>query len=353
MSHLFTPLTVRGVTMPNRVWVSPMCMYSADNGVVGQWHVVHLGAFAAGSAGLVFAEATAVLPEGRITVGCPGIWNDEQAEAWRPVVDFVHSLSTPIGIQLAHAGRKGSCLKPWDDHMFAAPQEGGWETVAPSGIAFGRYPTPHALSAAEVRGVIDGFVSAAKRSIAVGFDVIEIHAAHGYLLHQFLSPLSNHRADPYGGGLEGRSRFLREAVAAVRREWPERLPLLVRLSATDWAEGGWAIDEAVELCRQLATLGVDLVDVSSGGLIPNAVPPVGPGYQAAFAERIRREAGLKTGAVGLLTTPEQAEHVVRSGQADLVLLGRALLRDPYFALRAASRLGHEGPWPRQYLRAKP
>lgn len=352
MSHLFTPLTVRGVTMPNRVWVSPMCMYSADNGVVGQWNVVHLGSFAAGSAGLVFTEATAVLPEGRITVGCPGIWSDEQAEAWRPVVDFVHSLSTPIGIQLAHAGRKASCLKPWDDHMFAAPEEGGWETVAPSDIAFGRYPTPHALSAAEVRDVIDGFVSAAQRAIAVGFDVIEIHAAHGYLLHQFMSPLSNQRTDEYGGDFAARTRLMREVATEVRAAIPDTTPLFVRISATDWTEGGWDVEDSVRLAAELKALGVDLIDVSSGGNVPNAQIPVGPGYQVPLAATVRRDAGILTAAVGLITEPEQAEEILASGAADAVLLARAMLRNPHWAQFAAEALGEVIPWPVQLERAR-
>ena len=352
MSHLFTPLVIRGLTMQNRVWVSPMCMYSAPEGIVGQWNVVHLGSFAAGSAGLVLTEATAVLPEGRITVGCPGIWSDEQAQAWRPVVDFAHSLGTPIGIQLAHAGRKASCLRPWDDHMFAAPEEGGWQTVAPSTIPFGRFPAPRALTTEEVREVIDGFVSAAERAVSVGFDVIEIHAAHGYLLHQFMSPLCNDRTDEYGGDFAGRTKMMREVATKVRAAIPDTTPLFVRISATDWAEGGWSESDSVRLAEDLKALGVDLIDVSSGGMVPDAKIPVGPGYQVPLAEEIRQKSNILTAAVGLITEPQQAEDILAHGSADAVFLGRAMLRNPHWAQYAAETLGEVIPWPQQLERAR-
>jgi 2,4-dienoyl-CoA reductase-like NADH-dependent reductase (Old Yellow Enzyme family) len=299
------------------------------------------------------AEATAVEARGRISPVDLGLWEDGQIEPLARVVRFIEAQGAAAGVQLAHAGRKGSTRPPWEEGGALLPGQGGWEVVGPSPIPFSAgSPMPAPLDADGLRAVVQSFVQAATRARAAGFRVIEVHAAHGYLLHEFLSPLSNHRTDDHGGSLESRSRLLREVVEALRRVWPEELPLLVRVSATDWVPGGWDVDEAVELCRGLAELGVDLVDVSSGGSAPNAVVPAGPGYQTAFAERIRRESGIRTGAVGLITTPEQADHVIRTGQADLVLLGRELLRDPYFALRAARGLGGEGPWPRQYLRAR-
>lgn len=352
MSHLFTPLTIRGVTMPNRVWVSPMCMYSADNGIVGPWNLVHLGSFAAGSAGLVLTEATAVVPEGRITVGCPGIWSDAHAEAWRPVVEFAHSLNTPIGIQLAHAGRKGSCLKPWDDHIIATPEEGGWQNVAPSNVPYGQFPVPHALDLAEIRQVVDAFVVSARRAVKVGFDVVEIHAAHGYLLHQFYSPLSNNRTDEYGGNFAGRTRLLREVATAVRKAIPDTVPLFVRISATDWAEGGWTVEDSARIANELKEIGVDLIDVSSGGTLPDAKIPVGPGYQVPLAAQVRRDAGILTSAVGLITEPAQAEEIIAEGSADAVFLGRAMLRNPHWAQYAAETLGEVIAWPDQLGRAR-
>ena len=343
MTDLFAPLALRSVTLRNRMAVSPMCQYSAAEGRANDWHLVHLGARAAGGAGLVIAEATAVEARGRISPADLGLWEDAQIEPLARIVRFVEAQGAAAGIQLAHAGRKASTHAPWD----------GWEAVAPSPIPFAEgHPTPAALDEAGLRGVVAGFVAATRRAHAAGFRVVEVHAAHGYLLHQFLSPLANRRTDAYGGGFENRTRLVREVVAAVRGAWPEALPLLVRISATDWVEGGWDIDQSVELCRALRGLGVDLVDVSSGGQVPNARVPVGPGYQTAFAARIRREAAIATGAVGMIIAPEQADHVIRSEQADLVLLARELLRDPNFPLRAARALGREGPWPKQYLRAK-
>jgi 2,4-dienoyl-CoA reductase-like NADH-dependent reductase (Old Yellow Enzyme family) len=349
---LLAPLTVRGLTLRNRIAISPMCQYSAVEGRASDWHLVHLGSRAVGGAALVMAEATAVEARGRISPVDLGLWEDAQIEPLARVVRFVEAQGAAAGVQLAHAGRKGSTRAPWEGGGPIAPGQGGWEVVAPSPVPFAAgSPVPVALDADGLREVVESFARAAGRARAAGFRVIELHAAHGYLLHEFLSPLSNRRTDAYGGSLGNRSRLLREVIGAVRRVWPEELPLLVRISATDWAPEGWDVDQSVELCRGLAALGVDLVDVSSGGTSPAAAVPAGPGYQCAFAERIRREAGIRTGAVGLITSPEQADHVIRTGQADLVLLGRELLRDPYFALRAARALGGEGAWPRQYLRA--
>jgi 2,4-dienoyl-CoA reductase-like NADH-dependent reductase (Old Yellow Enzyme family) len=351
--HLFSPLPLRAVTLRNRIAVSPMCQYSAPEGRANDWHLVHYGARATGGAGLVLAEATAVEARGRISPLDLGLWEDGQVEPLARVVRFVEAQGAAAGVQLAHAGRKASVKAPWEGGGPVPPAEGGWTPVAPSALAFGDgSPVPTALDEAGLRAVVQAFAAAARRARAAGFRVLEVHAAHGYLLHQFLSPLSNTRTDGYGGSFENRTRIVREVVTAVRRVWPDELPLLVRISATDWVEGGWTVDESVELARGLAPLGVDLVDVSSGGLVPYAKVPAGPGYQTGFAERIRREARIQTGAVGTITSPEQADHVVRTGQADVVLLARELLRDPHFALRAARTLGQEGPWPRQYVRAK-
>ena len=351
--NLFAPFTIRSITLRNRIAVSPMCMYSASEGRANDWHLVHLGARAAGGAGLVVFEATAVEARGRISPADLGLWEDAQVEPLARVVRFVEGQGAVAALQLAHAGRKASTAAPWEGGGPLAPHAGGWTPVAPCALPFtDAHPSPTALDEAGIGAVVLGFAMAARRALAAGFRALEVHCAHGYLLHQFLSPLSNRRGDRFGGSFENRTRLAREVVQAVRREWPERLPLLVRLSATDWAAGGWDPDQSVELCRALRELGVDLVDVSSGGLVATAQPPVGPGYQTAFAERIRREAGIATGAVGMIVSPEQADHVVRSGQADLVLLARELLRDPHFPLRAAKALGHDGPWPRQYLRAR-
>jgi 2,4-dienoyl-CoA reductase-like NADH-dependent reductase (Old Yellow Enzyme family) len=351
---LFAPLKLRGVTLRNRIAMSPMCQYSSEEGRANDWHLVHYATRAIGGVGLVVVEATAVEARGRISPADLGLWEDGQVEPFTRVTKAVLDAGAIPCVQLAHAGRKGSVAPPHLGGAPLPPGAGGWQNVSASDLPFADgHPRPAALDAAGIADLVGSFVDAAHRALAAGFQAIELHAAHGYLLHQFLSPLSNRRSDGWGGTFAGRTRIVREVVTAVRSVWPERLPLLVRLSATDWADGGWAIEEAVELCRSLAPLGVDLFDVSSGGLVATATPPAGPGFQVGFAERIRREAQVKTGAVGLLTTPEQADHVVRSGQADLVLLGRELLRDPYFALRAAVRLGKDGPWPRQYLRARP
>ncbi len=351
---LFTPLTLRELELRNRIAVSPMCQYSAQDGFASDWHLVHLGSRAVGGAGLVAFEATAVEARGRISPRDLGIWKDAQVEGLARIVRFVKEQGAATCLQLAHAGRKASVGAPWQDG--GAPlgeSAGGWKVVGPSAVPFAAgHPLPDALDEAGLRAVTASFVEGTRRALGAGFDAVELHAAHGYLLHQFLSPLSNRRTDRYGGSFENRARFPREVIAAVREVWPERLPLLVRVSATDWAEGGWTPDETVELCRGLRGLGVDLVDVSSGGLVPNAKVPVGAGYQTPFAERVRREAGIATGAVGLITAAEQAEHILRTGQADLVFLARELLRDPYWPLHAAPRVHAQTPWPVQYERAQ-
>ena len=354
MSLLFSPLTLRGTTFRNRAWVSPMCQYSSTDGLPDDWQLVHLGARAVGGAGLVLTEAAAVSPEGRISPQDAGIWTDEQAERWERVTRFVRAQGAAVGVQLAHAGRKGSTYRPWDDASGTVPvEEGGWTTVAPSAVPFGRYAEPQALDDDGIARVVADHVAAARRSLAAGFDVVELHAAHGYLLHQFLSPLSNTRTDGYGGSFAGRTRLPLEVVDAVRGVWPDDRPLLVRISATDWAEGGWDLDQSVELARVLKEHGVDLVDVSSGGLAHTQRIEVAAGYQVPFAARVRREAGVPTGAVGLITEPRQAEQVLEDGQADVVLMARELLRDPQWPLRAAAELGDGAVWPAQYERARP
>ncbi|MDB6162612.1 MAG: flavin oxidoreductase / oxidase family protein [Xanthomonadaceae bacterium] len=349
---LFEPLTLGNVTLRNRIAVSPMCEYSAIDGVPNDWHMVHLGSRAVGGAGLVFTEATAVSPEGRISLGDTGLWNDTQQAAWARIARFVASQGAAPGIQLAHAGRKGSTQVPWDGGKALPAGQGGWTPVAPSALPFaGDYPMPAALDAAGIAKVVADFAAATVRARDAGFRVVEIHAAHGYLLHEFLSPLSNRRDDAYGGTLVNRARLLREVVAAVRNAWPAPAPLVVRVSATDWAQGGWDIDECVDLARWLKQDGVDLIDCSSGGTVPNAAIPVGPGYQVPFAARIRREAGIATGAVGMITEARQADDILVRGDADLILLARELLRDPYFPRRAAAELGVKIEAPVQYGRA--
>lgn len=351
--HLFSPLTLRDVTLRNRIAVSPMCQYSCTDGFATDWHLVHLGARAVGGAGLVLAEATAVLPEGRISPHDLGLWRDEHVEPLARVARFVRAQGAAPGLQLAHAGRKASAARPWDGGRPIAPADGGWPVVGPSALPWDDgWPAPAALDEAGIARVIEAFARAAERALAAGFEVLEVHAAHGYLLHAFLSPLTNRRDDRWGGDLAGRARLLEAVVDAVRARWPARLPLLVRISASDWAPGGLDGDAAVEVARRLAARGVDLVDCSSGGAVPTAKIPVGPGFQVPFAARVRAEAGVASGAVGLITEPAQADAIVRDGQADLVLLARELLRDPHWPLRAARELGHEGPWPAQYLRAR-
>ncbi|WP_026852215.1 NADH:flavin oxidoreductase/NADH oxidase [Geothrix fermentans] len=352
MTHLFQPLPLRGLTLPNRIAVSPMCQYQATDGLANDWHLVHLGGLAQGGAGLVITEATAVVPEGRISPDDLGLWNEAQAKALARIAHFIASQGAVPGIQLAHAGRKASNPAPWKGGGSIPLAAGGWTPVAPSALPFDEgWTVPTALDEPGILAVIEAFMDAARRAVAAGFRVIEVHAAHGYLLHQFLSPLSNHRADAYGGSFENRTRLVREVVGALRNILPEDLPLLVRISASDWMEGGWTPDESVALAKELGALGVDLVDCSSGGLVPRAQIPLGPGYQVPFAARIRAEAGLPTGAVGLITGAEQAEQILAQGSADLVLLGRELLRDPRWPLHAAQALGAEISWPASYLRA--
>jgi 2,4-dienoyl-CoA reductase-like NADH-dependent reductase (Old Yellow Enzyme family) len=351
--HLFAPLTLRGLTLRNRVAMSPMCQYSSTDGLANEWHLVHLGSRAVGGVGLVVAEASAVSPRGRITPRDLGIWDDRHVEPLARVVAFVKGQGAAAGIQLAHAGRKASTRVPWEGGSPLTPAEGAWPVVGPSPVPFDKgYPTPEELDDNGIRGVIDDFRAAAGRARAAGFDLVEIHAAHGYLLHSFLSPLSNRRTDRYGGPFENRARLLLEVVAAVRGVIPEGMPLLVRLSATDWVEGGWDPEQSVALGRELLPRGADLVDCSSGGAVPRARIPVRAGYQVAFAERLRREAGIRTAAVGLITEPEQAEAIIRSGQADLIMLGRVLLRKPYWPLHAGRVLGQEVAWPVPYGRAR-
>ncbi len=352
MIHLFDPLAIRDITFANRVFVSPMCQYSSTDGYVNDWHFVHLGSRAVGGAGLVLTEATAVLPEGRISPHDLGIWMDYHIEPLARIVRFIHEQGSVAGMQLAHAGRKASTYRPWAGHGTVPESDGGWNVVAPSALAFADYyPMPQALSIDGIKKIVSAFAAAARRACEAGFDVIEIHAAHGYLIHEFLSAHSNRRTDAYGGSFENRTRILRETVAAVRGAWPERAPLFVRISATDWIDGGWDIQQSVELARQLKELGADLIDCSSGGNVAHAKVPVGPGYQTQFAEQIRREANILTGAVGMITSPIQAEHIIVSGQADAVIIARELLRDPYWPLRAARELGQPISWPVQYLRA--
>ncbi|MFC0543306.1 NADH:flavin oxidoreductase/NADH oxidase [Kutzneria chonburiensis] len=352
MSTLLSPFTVRGMTARNRIWVSPMCQYSAVDGVPNDWHFMHLCQFAAGGAGLVMSEAAAVSPEGRISPRDAGIWNDEQVAAWRRIVDFIHGQGAKAAIQLGHAGRKASTQPPWLGRATVPAAEGGWQSVAPSAVAFGDYATPRELTEAEIQGVVAAFAAGARRALDAGVDAIEIHAAHGYLIHEFSSPLSNLRTDGYGGDFDGRVRFMLEVATAVRAEIGDEVPLFTRLSATDWADGGWTGDDTVRLARLLADHGVDLVDVSSGGLTPAQRIPLGPGYQVPFAQRVRAEAKVPTGAVGLITEPQQAEQIVATGAADVVFLARALLRDPHWPLNAARVLGGDIEWPVQYVRAR-
>jgi 2,4-dienoyl-CoA reductase-like NADH-dependent reductase (Old Yellow Enzyme family) len=355
MPDLFDSLPLRSITLPNRIAVSPMCQYSSRDGFATDWHLVHLGSRATGGAGLVFTEATAVTAEGRISPQDLGIWQDAQVEALGRITRFIHEHGAHAGVQLAHAGRKASTWRPWEGQGAVPASAGGWSrVVAPSALPFAPgYPEPQALDEAGIASVVEAFAAAARRAGAAGFHVVELHAAHGYLLHEFLSPLSNRRRDRYGGSFENRTRLVREVVAAVRAAWPEALPLFVRISATDWAEGGWDLEQSVELAPELKRLGVDLVDCSSGGTVPGVQVPAGPGFQTPFAQRIRQAAGIATGAVGMISEPVQADHIIRTGQADLVILGREMLRDPYWPLRAARALGRAASWPVQYLRAAP
>ncbi|MGK2853447.1 MAG: NADH:flavin oxidoreductase/NADH oxidase [Microbacteriaceae bacterium] len=352
---LFSPLTIRDVELRNRILVSPMCQYSVEeqDGIPVDWHLVNLGQFAVGGAGLVFTEATAVSPEGRITPQDTGIWNDAQRDAWQPIVAFLHARGAAAGIQLAHAGRKASTWRPWAAQVGSVPAElGGWQTLAPSPSAYEGYDSPAALETAGIDAVVEDFRAAARRSVDAGFDVIEVHAAHGYLVHEFLSPLSNQRDDDYGGGLENRARLLLRIVTAVREAAPST-PVFVRLSATDWVDGGWSPEDTAQVAGWAREAGADFFDISSGGLIASVRYATGPGYQVHLAERVRELSGVDVSAVGMITTAAQANELVASGRVNAVMIGREFLRDPHFPLRAAHELGVElDYWPEQYLRAR-
>jgi 2,4-dienoyl-CoA reductase-like NADH-dependent reductase (Old Yellow Enzyme family) len=353
MSKLFSPLTLRKITFRNRAWVSPMCQYSSDDGMPTDWHLVHLGSRAVGGAGMVMVEATAVSPEGRISPKDSGIWSDAHAEAFKRIARFIREQGASPAIQLAHAGRKASTQVSWEGHSAVPPEEGGWEPIAPTSERFATdYPQPREMTVADIARVVEEFIAATRRSLVAGFEVVEIHSAHGYLLHEFLSPLSNHRTDEYGGALENRMRLPLRVAAAVREAFPPSLPVFMRISATDWVEGGWDLSQSIELCGRLKEIGIDLIDCSSGGNVPKAKIPVQPGYQVPFAQEIRKQVGIATGAVGLITDPLQAEEIVSTGMADAVLLARQMLRDPYWPLHAARKLGVDLPWPKQYERAK-
>jgi 2,4-dienoyl-CoA reductase-like NADH-dependent reductase (Old Yellow Enzyme family) len=354
MPSLFDPFTTRGLALPHRIVVSPMCEYSSVDGFATDWHLVHLGSRAVGGAALVITEATAVTAEGRISPNDLGIYKDAHVEMLQRIIRFIHSQGTAAGMQLAHAGRKGSTARPWEGHSAVPPAEGGWIPVGPGNEPFSdTYPVPRALETEEIARIVDAFRDAAVRARDAGFDMLELHGAHGYLIHEFLSPITNKRTDRYGGSFENRIRFCVEVTDAVREVWPEHSPLWLRISATDWVPGGWNLDEAVELSRRVREHGVDLIDCSSGGLALHQQIRLGPGYQVPFAERIRREAHIGTGAVGLITTPQQADEIIRQEKADCVLLAREMLRDPYFPLHAAQQLGVKLPWPPQYLRVAP
>ena len=350
---LFQPLTLRSVTLRNRIGVSPMCQYSATDGFANDWHYVHLGSRAVGGAGLVIVEATAVAPEGRITPGCLGFWSDQHIEPLARIAKFVKANGAVAGIQIAHAGRKASAALPWNGGAHLAESQGGWETIAPSAIPFGGNLTkvPRAMTEADIVRVQNDFVATAKRALAAGFEFLELHAAHGYLFNSFLSPLSNRSTDEYGGGFENRIRFLLDTAHAVRKVWPDNLPLAVRISAIDWMPGGWQIEDSIALSKSLKAEGVDLIDCSSGGLVPDAKITVQPGYQVPFAEKVRHGAKIATAAVGFITEAKQADEIIRSGQADVVLLARQMLVDPYWPVHAAKALGHKLTPPNQYARA--
>ena len=355
MSALFSPLRLREIEFRNRVFVSPMCQYSSVDGMPNDWHLVHLGSRAVGGAGMVMVEATGVTPGGRISSHDSGIWADAHIEGFAPIARFIKEQGAVPGIQLAHAGRKASTDKPWLGRGPVPEEQGGWEPIAPSAVPFSpKHNMPRAMTKTDIDAVVTAFADATRRALAAGFEVIELHAAHGYLLHEFLSPLSNRRTDEYGGDFENRIRLPLEVTRTVRAVWPSHLPLFVRISATDWVEGGWDLKQSIEFCRKLKDAKVDFVDCSSAALVPDAKVPAGPGFQVPFAQAIRQAVGIATGAVGLITEPGQAEQIVATGQADAVLLARELLRDPYWPLHAAQKLGADiDYWPKQYLRAKP
>jgi 2,4-dienoyl-CoA reductase-like NADH-dependent reductase (Old Yellow Enzyme family) len=351
--HLFSPLNIRSVTLRNRIGVSPMCQYSAKDGFANDWHYVHLGSRAVGGAGLVIVEATGVAPEGRITPGCMGLWSDQHIEPLARIAKFVKEHGAVAGIQIAHAGRKASAALPWNGGAHLSDAQGGWETIAPSAIPFGGDlpKVPRAMTEADILRVQNDFVATAKRALTAGFNWLELHSAHGYLFNEFLSPLTNHRTDKYGGSFENRIRLLLDTTRAIRKVWPDHLPLAVRISAIDWMPGGWQIEDSIALAKLLKAEGVDLMDCSSGGLVPDAKIKVEPGYQVPFAEKIRHAAEIKTAAVGFITEPKQADDIVREGKADVVLLARQMLVDPYWPAHAAKALGHKLPPPNQYARA--
>jgi 2,4-dienoyl-CoA reductase-like NADH-dependent reductase (Old Yellow Enzyme family) len=352
-SKLFESYKLRNVEFRNRIWVSPMCQYSSVDGMPTDWHLVHLGSRAVGGAGLVIMEATAVSPEGRISPSDAGIWSDAHGDAYKKITKFIKENGAIAGIQIAHAGRKASTGEPWNGGVKVDEKDGGWETVAPSAIAFNEnYPLPREMSKAEIEQATNDFVAAAKRAVDAGFEVIEIHAAHGYLFHEFLSPLSNRRSDEYGGSLENRMRFLLETTEKVRKVVPESLPVFVRISATDWTENGWDLAQSVELCKELKNIGIDLIDVSTGGNVPDAKIPVAPGYQVSFAAEIRKQVSIPTGAVGMITDAKQAEQILQNGEADAILIAREFLRDAYFPFTSAKELGEGIDYvPKQYGRA--
>lgn len=352
MPKLFESIKLRDLEVKNRIWISPMCQYSCENqdGMPGSWQQLHLGSRAIGGAGLIIVEASGVSPEGRITPWCTGIWNDEQAAAWKTIVDICHSHGSKVAMQLAHAGRKASVHREWSGVGTIPVSEGGWESVSATDVAFGDYAAPRRLTVSEIQGLVQAFAEAAKRAVGAGFDAVEIHGAHGYLIHQFLSPISNDRDDEYGGSLENRARLLMEVIDAVRNVIPETMPLFLRLSATDYADNGWDPDQTAEVSGWAADKGVDLVDVSSGGLITGVKIPSGPGYQVPFAKHVSERIKQPVSAVGQITEPKQAEEILQSGQVDVILIGRASLRDPYWPLRAAHELGAEVGWPPQYER---
>jgi 2,4-dienoyl-CoA reductase-like NADH-dependent reductase (Old Yellow Enzyme family) len=351
LSKLFSPFTLRELTIPNRIFVSPMCQYSCVDGLATRWHLVHLGSRAVGGAGLVMTEATAVSSEGRISPVDLGLWHDAQIAPLRDIAAFIKGQGAVPGMQLAHAGRKASTEAPWAGQ--GAVKEGGWTPLAPSAVAYSaEYAVPQAMTPGDLDRVVADFRAAALRALDAGFELIEIHNAHGYLLHEFLSPLSNHRTDDYGGSFDNRARLPLRVASAVREAWPAKWPVFIRISATDWADGGWDVDQSVRFAQALREVGIDVVDCSSGGLVPGVRVPVGAGYQVPFAERIRREASIPTVAVGMITEPEQAEVIVASEQADAVMLAREMLRDPYWPLHAAKVLNAEARWPKQYERAR-
>jgi len=353
MPNLFDSITLGNVTFANRLWISPMCQYQAVNGVVGEWHHAHIGALATGGAGAIVMEATGVVPEGRISIACPGLWNQEQVEALKPIVAFAHSQGVKMGIQLAHAGRKASTMQPWADHKIASEEEGGWEAVSASPLTFHGLSQPRELTVDEIGKLVAAFGQAAVRAVSAGFDFVELHAAHGYLMHQFLSPLSNLRSDSYGGDFAGRTRFIKEVVGSIRANVPAGFPLTVRISATDWAENGWDIEQSVALAKELKALGVDLIDVSSGGTVHDAKIPIGPAYQTPFAERIKNEVGIAVSTVGYIETPQLAQSIVAEGKADVVMIARAALRNPRFPLLAATELEANVTWPKPIALGKP